>query len=224
MRRRNQTPQAHIIANSRGQGNITFERLSVWMTLLGIYLPGIGMILLRVLLCLTFGGLVLMVGRQSGGLIAFSVAAYQYLGLRMRADITRNRIIPLALLLALPLIALDWLGYWLTNVLDWSWDSLRMYYSWMGGEFLPAPPILVTVRAFSAIVVPLLVWAPARAMDWALLTEIKWPKARETNFAQADPASVPGSEVKQAHSNARVQQDESETNVLYIPAPKVVGQ
>lgn len=226
MARRNNKTQTHVVANTgRQQGPITIERITVWQTLLGIVLPALAAVLSRLLLCLVFASLILIVGRQAGGLIALSVSLYVYLGTLLGRNVTQHKVVPLALVVALPLIALDLFGYWLTEIVDWTWREWQMYYSVWGSEFAPASSLLVTLRVFSAIVVPLVVWSPSRAVDWALGIEITLPKARETGASPMDIGSVPqpdGYDVQTARgAQARVDADESGT--YYVPEPDVIG-
>ena len=71
-----------IIAGSRG-GALSFERITIWNTILGIVFPGLIIVFARLTLCLIFFTLALVVGRQAGGLIAISIAVYVYLGVRL---------------------------------------------------------------------------------------------------------------------------------------------
>jgi hypothetical protein len=227
MRRRRNDTRTHVVAGTRGQGAISLERITNWQTALGIGMFALLAVIARFFVWLIFFALCLIVGRQAGGLMALSLAVYIYLGLRMGRDVSYNRMIPLALMLSLPLIVLDLFDYWLVDVLDWAWIDLRLYYSWRGAEFVPAPPILVAVRIFSVVVVPTIVWAPAGAADWALLQEVKWPKVRETIFAPADPGSItppPGEPALRIAHPRGEQEEPTKPESRVVPAPIVVGK
>lgn len=210
-----------------GGGGMTFQRITLRDTILGIVLPGLFMIGARMLMVTLAFFLVLAIGRQAGGIISATVAAtlgaYTLVG---RAVNNQNaKTMGVSLLIAIMLMFVETMGYWPSHIVDWQWSELRMLWSPLGGEFISATPLVLIVRLFSFVVVPLVVWSPARFVDWAFGIEIVWPIARETRFAQADPGSIPGPSdmAIKASRQQQVEQEPGESVVVSIPQATVQG-
>lgn len=211
-----------------GGAGMTFQRITLRDTILGIVLPGVFMIGARLLMVLLAFLLLLAIGRQAAGVISTTIAFYLMKCAILDGKVNTESVKPIGISLAVStaLIFIETMGYWPSGILDWQWSELRMMWSSLGGAFVPATAAVVIVRLFALIIVPLVVWSPARYVDWAFGIEIVWPIARETRFAQADPESIPGPRDMgvRASRQRKNEQSNEESVVVSIPQPDVQGR
>jgi len=210
-----------------GSGGIPPHPVTVKDTLIGIVLPGLFMVGSRLLMATLAFFLILAIGRQAGGVIAGTVALYLYVAIltkQIRGE--KSGALLFSLVIAAVLMFVETLGYWPAAVVDWQWIDLQMYWSAAGGEFQPATPIVMFVRLFAILVVPMVVWSPARFVDWALGIEIVWPIARETRFSSGDPGSIPVPSDMAIRAGKRDEQPPAQARpiVVQAPSPNIQGE
>lgn len=214
-----------------GGGGMTFQHITMRDTILGIVLPAALMIVQRLLFWLLFFIMVLMVGEQAPALLALSVAVFLYDAVRM-GRARESKMAGAMLLISFILCAVAAFDYWPT-LLQWQRFDNRFHYrvSWMfhrwWSEWLsldtgwqPAYWGVVWLRLFAVLVVPAIVWSPARLSDWALGIEIAWPIARETRFAQGDPASIPAPDGYNIRQSSRPDQEGRDAPPQQPPIPQ----
>ncbi len=187
-----------------GTGPRTVQKVTLRDQILGIILPLGIMIVQRCLFWLIVFFMILMAGQQMPTWIAVSVAVL--LWDEKRTGKPRDaKMVPMMLFAAVILCGFASFGYWPTLLQwqrveygwayraiwgttwsGWLWGNLALDTGWLQMEWGAA-----LLRVVSVIIVPLIVWAPARVADWALGIEIFSPTWRESmRSGVIDPGSM----------------------------------
>ena len=184
------------------RGGSTFEKITLRDTFLGALIFWAGQIVLRLLLLAYMVIWALVTGQAAGYLILGLVALYTQ-------DLTVTSLLPpvyalrwakdrlhqhrqavrLALIAGSALCIAHLFGVW--PGLRWEFGDGRVWWITENRSASLAP--LLTWLRFLFIGASLwVVWSPSLLLNWVFQIEQTHPKARETTFAQADPASVTG--------------------------------
>ena len=186
------------------RGGSTFEKITLRDTFLGALIYWAGQIVLRILLLVYMVAWAIITGRAAGWLILGLLALYAQdltitslrppvYALRWATDKlrTHRQAALLALICGCTLCIAHLTDMWPS--LWWDFGGGRMWWmtATMSGSL---SPLLTWVRFLFVGASLWVVWSPSLLLNWVFQIEQTHPKARETTFAQADPASVPGAD------------------------------
>mgnify|MGYP001171031526 CR=1 FL=1 len=195
------------------RGGSTFERITLRDTFICALIYWASQIVLRLMLLSYMVVWAVVTGQAAGWLILGMLALYSQ-------DLTVTRIVPptytlrwaterlqahrqavrLALIAGCALCIAQLVGVW--PRLAWEFGDGRVW--WMTANRSGSLAPLLTWLRFLFIGASLwVVWSPSMLLNWVFEIEQTHPKARETTFAQADPASVTGPDGKPYAAQAR---------------------
>ncbi len=204
-----------LLINRPGAGG-TFEAITLKNTILGILIPGAIVAVMRLFVALAFVAMMLAVGKHAGGLLGCGVAFH----LLLRDDADRTHHAELALI-GVALTVISVFEYWPVDLLDWALIDGALYVRWLG-DWRVATPTVVGLRLFAIFGLPFVAWVPHQIVTAAFVSEIRWPKLRESPIAQIDPESI-DEEARPFRNHATPRQEAARETVVNIPAPRVEG-
>ena len=182
------------------RGGSTFERITLRDTFIGALIYWASQIALRLLLLAYMVIWAIVTGQAAGWLILGYLALYTQdltvtsllppvYALRWAKDKlhAHRQAVRLALIGGCALCIAQLVGVW--PALRWEFGDGRVW--WMTANRSGSLSHLLTWLRFLFIGASLwVVWSPSLLLNWVFQIEQTHPKARETTFAQADPASV----------------------------------
>jgi len=212
-------------------GSMTYQKLTLKGQMLGALVPFWLMISMRGLYCMVVFILVLIVGEYTGAIVAVSVG----FSLLSRRTINR-KLAAVALVISAIITFLAVFDYWPTLIgwrlvgygmeyrVRWgaSWDSwlgsrLALDTGWVAAEWVAA-----WTRMLSGVVLPLIIWTPAKLSDWALGVEGAFPQWREgTRPGKAAVESIPYPEGYNLTGDRRSPDPENDVEPTIIVVPEI---
>jgi len=218
-----------------GRSGMTMQRVTLKGQMLGIIIPWMLQIAQRALFWLVMFFTVLMGGDHLPTWIALSIAIYLWDNNRTGRTHS-NKMVPIMMLIAVTLCLFASFDYWPTLV-EWGRIDTRMSYrvhwgaswdSWVGAKlaldtgWLLASWGVVWLRILSVILLPSIVWLPAKLADWAIGAELGFPQWREkTGPGRVAVESMPMPEGYNLTSDRRSPDPEDDIEPTIIVVPEI---
>lgn len=175
-----------IIGGGRGG---TFEKIDTRSTILGIALPSLLMIGIKLLMLLCFLIALTIIGQLAGpGLLA---GGFLYALLRPYDYESKSKLWIVFIFGAVISLFTFVIHDWPLPIMWICFAERGCFISWRGNPAIRASGWLVLLRWSIGFVLVWMLWWPYKWSMWALMAELLMPKYRESTFTRADVSSMP---------------------------------